>query len=190
MTKEIYTTDNQKTYDIPANETLVIHHYSIDSDAHIIINLLGNNAQVEYHYSTINYGNHTFKITVNHLSANTSSSIYNHGINVLNNQLIFDVCGVIPKTSSKVVCNQENQIINLQEGFSEICPKLLIDNYDTVSNHAAYIGKFKPEVLFYLESRGLTAKSAIRMLTTSLLLNGGNHEEPIVEKFLNKVGEI
>lgn len=190
MSKVLYIKDENFNLDINANETYEIYHYVINKSVNVVINLKGLNAKVVYHYSTINFDDNTFKITINHLCSNTISEIYNHGVNVSFKKLVFDVTGYVPKDSFKCFCNQENQIINLTNGISQILPNLLINNYDTFSNHAAYIGKFKEDILFYLMSRGINEQIATRLLMKSLLLNGGNINEKVTDLFLKKLMEV
>lgn len=183
------TTDKDITYNISENSKLIVYQYGIDIDNNIIINLNGENASIEYHYSNINYEDHKYKIEVNHNSSKTISNIYNHGINVNDNKLDFDITGYIPNTSLKCECNQKNQILNIKDGKSTILPKLLIDNYDVVSSHSAYIGKFKDELLFYLMSRGISEKVSYDLLIKSFLVNGCDNIE-IIEKLDKEIDKI
>lgn len=186
---EFDTTNKDITYNISENSKLIIYQYGIDIDNNIIINLNGENASIEYHYSNINYKDHKYKIEVNHNSSKTISNIYNHGINVNDNKLDFDITGYIPNTSLKCECNQKNQILNIKDGKSTILPKLLIDNYDVVSSHSAYIGKFKDELLFYLMSRGISEKVSYDLLIKSFLVNGCDNTE-IIEKLDKEIDKI
>ncbi|CDF20682.1 feS assembly protein SufD [Clostridium sp. CAG:609] len=190
MNKDIYINDLNIKFDIKKGETLNIYHYVFNKNVNVIINLNGENAKVNYHFSVISLDDITFKIKVNHNSKNTESNIFNHGVNVLNNKLSFDVTGLVPKDISKCICNQENQIINLSDGTSLIKPNLLIRNYDTFSNHAAYIGKFKDELLFYLMSRGISFNKSNELLMESLLINNGNKEEKVVQEFIKNLKEV
>ena len=190
--KELYLFDksNQsRTYNICENSKLVVYQYGINIDNDITVNLNGENAEVEYHYSTINYDDHKYKIVVNHNSSKTISNIYNRGVNVEDNKLDFDVTGYVPNKSDKSECNQKNQILNIKDGKSTILPKLLIDNYDVISSHSAYIGKFKDEILFYLMSRGISEKVSYDLLIKSFLVNGSENKEiiEILEKEIDKI---
>ena len=190
--KELYIVDktNQsRIYNVSENSKLVVYQYGINIDNDIIVNLNGKNSEVEYHYSTINYDDHKYKIVVNHNSSKTISNIYNHGVNVKDNKLDFDITGYVPNKSDKSECNQKNQILNIKEGKSTILPKLLIDNYDVVSSHSAYIGKFKDEILFYLMSRGISEKVSYDLLIKSFLVNNCENKEIIetLEKEIDKI---
>ncbi len=191
--KELYlltTEDISLIIHLNKNSHLNIYHYHINKNANIEINLDGENALVTYHFSTINYSSHKINISMNHKALNTSSYLYNHGVNVENQELIFDVVGKILKNISGCICNQENQIINLQDGKSTILPKLEIDNYDIVSTHSAYIGKFKEDILFYLMSRGLSLKKANELLMKGLLINQGSIDKEEVIKFQKEIESI
>ena len=182
-------TNQNVIYNVSNNSKLVVYQYGINIDNNIIINLNGENASVEYHYSTINYDNHKYKIDVNHNNSKTISNIYNHGINVFDNKLDFDITGNVLNKSGKCECNQKNQILNISDGKSTILPKLLIDNFDVISSHSAYIGKFKDEILFYLMSRGISEKVSYDLLIKSFLVNGCDNTELIekLEKEINKI---
>lgn len=179
-----------KVFNVGKNAKLTVYHYSIDSTSDIKINLNGENANVEYHYSTISYNDNILKMNINHNSKKTISNVYNHGVNVLENKLSFYINGIIPKNIDGCVCNQENQIINIVNGQSTILPNLLIDNYDVSSSHSAYIGKFRDEVLFYLMSRGISKEKATHLLIEGLLISGGDLEKEEVIKFQTEIENI
>jgi hypothetical protein len=52
---------------------------------------------------------------------------------------------------------------------------ILIDEYDVNAAHSAYIGGFNSEELFYLESRGIEADNARKLLTTGFIKSGINN---------------
>ena len=190
--KELYLfdkTNQSRTYNVSENSKLAVYQYGINIDNDIVINLNGENAEVEYHYSTINYDDHKYKIVVNHNSSKTISNIYNHGVNVKDNKLDFDITGYVPNKSDKSECNQKNQILNISDGKSTILPKLWIDNYDVISSHSAYIGKFKDEILFYLMSRGISEKVSYDLLIKSFLVNGCDNTE-LIEKLEKEIKKI
>ena len=181
--------DQDIIYTLKENTKLVVYQYGINISNNIVINLDGENSSVEYHYSNINKENNRYNILVNHNASNTVSNVYNHGLNVFNNNLDYNVTGKVLATSNNCICNQENQIINLENGNSTILPNLLIDNYNVISNHSAYIGKFKDEILFYLMSRGISKKSGYELLIKSFLINSSESEDDInlLEEEIRKI---
>jgi Fe-S cluster assembly protein SufD len=189
MAKDIYifdTTNKDYTYDL--EEDTNIYHYVINSSSNIIINLNKENIKLNYYYSNINYDDNTYNISIKHNVSNTYSNVYNHSVNVLNNKLKYRVDGIIPKSSNKCICNQDNEIINLKDGLSTIWPNLLIDNYDVDSSHSAYIGKFKEEMLFYLESRGISKKSSYSLLIKGFLVQNLNNKNN--DLFIKEIDKI
>lgn len=180
-------TDNNYIYNLNKNEELTIYHYVVNASSKIIINLNGENAKVNYYYSNINYQDNTLSIEVNHNACCTTSNVYNHGVNINCNKLYYIVNGTIPKLITSCNCNQDSRIINITNGKSSIHPNLYIDNYDCLSHHAAYIGKFKDRELFYLMSRGITKKDSYSLLLKGFLLYDNNKFN---KKLLNEIKKI
>jgi len=192
MNKILYIIDDNKNnnYRYELKEDTIIYHFSINSSTKIEIDLVKEGINLYYYYNNINYDDNEFYIEVNHKKGNTHSELYNHGVNVNNNKLTYYVNGIVPKKSSKCICNQENQIINMKDGKSTICPNLLIDNYDVDSNHGAYIGKFSEEKMFYLMSRGINRDDATKLLLESYLINSDSIDINKIEKFVNEIKMI
>ncbi len=192
MSKVIYVNDNNQNqkYKYNIEEDTIIYHYSINSSCEVDIDLVKEGVTLHYYYNNINYDDNRFTIIVNHLVSNTHSEVYNHGVNVFKNKLTYDVFGIVPKSSSKCICNQDNQIINMVNGKSTICPNLVIDNFDVDSNHSAYIGKFKDEYLFYLMSRGISLDNSYKLLLNSFLVNSDSIEYDKINSFLSEIEKI
>ena len=191
MSKILYVVDinKDKKYNYDIDEDTIIYHYSINSSSNVDIKL-DKDIRLDYYFNTINYDDNKFSINVKHKSNNSHSEVYNHGINMNTNKLTFDVTGVVPKEYSKCICNQDNQIINMDNGKSTILPKLLIDNFDVDSNHAAYIGKFRDEDLFYLMSRGISRDMSYRLLLNGFLLNSDSIELERIKEFVDEINRI
>ncbi len=192
MSKILYVLDNneKKDYDYNISEDTIIYHFAINSSSNVKINIDGDDTTLYYYYNNINYDDNEFNISVIHNRANTHSELFNHGVNVENARLSYNVEGIVPKKSSKCICNQENQIINMKDGKSSILPNLLIDNYDVDSNHSAYIGKFNREKIFYLMSRGLSFEEANRLLLNGFLINMDSIDLNKVESFVHEIENI
>ena len=192
MNKILYVVDNnEKTnYKYNIDEDTIIYHFSINSSSNISINLVKEGVTLYYYYNNINYDDNKLDIKINHLVGNTHSEVFNHGVNVFNKRLTFNVDGVVPKDSNGCICNQDNQIINMKDGKSTICPNLLIDNYDVDSNHAAYIGKFKDEILFYMMSRGISKSACYQLLLNGFLINSDSIDSSKIGDFLEEIKKI
>lgn len=162
------TTDNKYVVE----DNVVINRFAIDSDINTVINITKEDKKIEYYYSCINLNNHTYQIDINHLAKNTSSYILSHGLNLFNKKLDFLINTKVFKDISGVMSNQDSRILLLGENHSVIKPNLLIDNYDVVANHSAYIGSFKKDDLFYLMSRGLDLNEARKILSKAFIFSG------------------
>ena len=69
------------------------------------------------------------------------------------------------------VVNQESKIISLNSSNNnKINPILLIDEFDATAKHSAFIGKFKEEEVFYMQSRGIKKKDAYDLLLKGFLI--------------------
>lgn len=178
-------TRNKIKYILNEGSNLEVLHLGLDCKDQIIVDLNGLNARVNYRYSTINNEENTFVVNINHNVSKTYSSVINHGVNTSDQALTFDVNGTVLKTSSDCSCNQDNKIIELKGNYSSIKPNLWIDNYQVEANHAAYIGKFKEEDLFYLMSRGLEKKKCYELLLQAFLLPNEKIDDEIKEWFLS-----
>ena len=192
MNKILYVIDKDTKKDYKYNicEDTIIYHFSINSSSHVEVNLVTEGVTLHYYYNNINYDNNYFNIEVHHMKSNTHSELYNHGVNISNKKLDYHVDGIVPKESSKCICNQENQIINMSDGKSTIFPNLLIDNYDVESNHAAYIGKFSEDKIFYMMSRGITREEAERLLLNGFLINSDSIDLGQIEFFIKEIEKI
>jgi len=192
MNKILYIVDKDesKDYRYDIEEDTIIYHFSINSSSKVEIHMIQEGVTLYYYYNNINYDNHLFDIRVFHDKSNTHSELFNHGVNLKNKKLDYYVEGIVPKESSKCVCNQENQIINMSDGKSTIFPNLLIDNYDVDSNHSAYIGKFSEEKIFYMMSRGLSREEADRLLLNGFLINSDSIDVHQIELFMNEIEKI
>lgn len=152
----------------------------------IIFNLNGNNAKLNYLFKTISKDKEKYDLMVYHNHKNTSSNIINHGVNIKDGSLKFNVSGFVPKGKINCLVDQKNRIINLTDEKCEIMPNLFIDENDVIANHSAHIGKCKDEELFYLESRGIKEKEAEMLLIKGFLLQKLTTKKEEMENIIKK----
>lgn len=146
----------------------------IDEDINIKLN--GINSKVTYNFSVLTSKSLNYTISVMHNNKNTTSKIVNHGVVLNDSSLTFDVYGIVEKGNAKSVLDQENRIIVMGKNNSVIKPKLFIDEFDVEARHAATIGKFSEDEIFYLMTKGIDKYSANELLINGFLknnLNGG-----------------
>ena len=166
--------DNVKLYLVTKNNITVDFNilnsttiYNITTES-ITVNInIYNNAKLDFYEMTVTDKKITNEVNVYHKNKETTSNVTCHGISYGKGDLKFSVNGYIKKGMIGSICNQSSRIINLDDGKSLIEPNLFIDEFDSIANHSAYTGPFDEELLFYLETKGISKKEAF-----NLLLNG------------------
>ncbi len=183
-------THNNIVYNIGKNANVIINKLSKDSCDKFVFNMNEVDSVLDVHNSIINYGNNSFTVTINHDYENCNSKVVNHAINVNDGEFKFIVDGVITRHANETKLRQDNKIINLNCGKSFILPNLIVDNSLIEASHAAYIGSFDDDKLFYLESRGVNEKDATSLLIKAFLLNNMELEEKERDIFIAKIENI
>ena len=148
--------------------------FSVNSTLKINIDLLKDNINYKYAYSTINSLDNNYEVNINHIGSDINSKIINHGINTENNKLDFIINTIVPKNAVRINTNQDSKIIVLKDNNASIKPNLLIDNDDIEANHSAYIGRFKENDLFYFMTRGINKKDAVKLMIKAFLTGNMN----------------
>ena len=170
----LWITGNHSNLDIEiienSNSHVQVSSFLENSNCTVEIKLNGENAKVDFSYSMLSQKESKNKITVFHNASSTESNVVCNGLSYKKAPIILDVNGYIKKSSKNCHCNQDSKILELESSTSEIHPNLYIENYEVEASHSAYIGPFKKEDLFYLESRGIPEKDATGLLVKSLLL--------------------
>lgn len=101
----------------------------------------------------INYGRHS----VGH--------IFQRGVILNRSNLIFNGVGKIIKGAKGSDAQQESRVLMLsRHARGDANPLLLIDENDVTAGHAASVGRIDAEQLYYLMSRGLSGKTARKLV--------------------------
>ena len=164
-------TSNNINYLIDEDCDVKINKLSIDCSDTVTIKMNNNNSRVKYTTSIINYSDNSYIQKVIHNSSNTKSVITNHCINVDNNEFKFIVDGICEKNFEGISFKQDNRIINLKDGKSNILPNLIVDTNEVEASHSAYIGTFNEDDIFYMMSRGLTKNECEDLLIKAFLIS-------------------
>ena len=161
---------------------LTYNYFTFDSIKEMIIaNLNGIGADFEYNFKTISNKKETYDYHVFHNNINTISNIKNNGVCVLDGEIIYQVSSFVPKNIIGCIANQNNRIINLTDNKCEIRPNLYIDCNDVEASHSALICKFSDEEMFYIQSRGIDYKNALKLLISGFLLSDIENKKIIKE---------
>lgn len=164
------------------NSKLEMNLFLVNGSCLLSTVLKKERAEFIFHSSMISSENRKHTISASHQASNTISRIYNHGLSLNNATIIIDVSASIPKEAKNCIASQDNQIIELIPSLSQINPNLYIENYEVEASHAAYVGEFKEEQLFYLMSRGISKKDAKLLLLKAFLFGHLNLSEEQKEK--------
>lgn len=161
----------QYKYYVSARSNLEVHKfYNCNIVKELdIIELNGEYASMDYKFHTISKNTQKYDLVVYHNSRCTKSNIIGKGVNIEDGSLSFNVTGTVYNGIVDCELNQNNRIITMNEKPCNINPNLLIEENDVVANHAALIGKFNEDEIFYLMSRGIKREDATNLLTKGFL---------------------
>ena len=177
------------------SKSVVKVNINLSKNSSLLINQLGINSSIDYSSNLLYQSNLLVvdsiltnvdsinRIDINHKESNSICKFITRGINLSNNKFYFLINGIINKDSFNVTLDENSRIININNGESKIIPNLIVDNKEVVANHSAFIGKFNSDDMYYLNSRGIDKKLAIKLMVKSFLL--GNMESEFNElKFI------
>lgn len=161
------------SYDININKGTVSFNNASYGHGNVFLNVELNNedSNVLIHNSVVAKKKLKYYIKVKHNKNLTNSFVYNNGVTKDEGSIEFNVSSYVPKKSRGCRVNQDSKIITLNDGNeSTINPILLIEEYECEAKHAAFIGSFNKDELFYLMSRGLTLIESKVLLINGLLI--------------------
>ena len=179
-------TSNSLMFTLKENSRLIFNKASKNGNDYIAVNLNGSNASLIINNSVINNKTSIYKFDIRHSGDNTSSNVKNHGINDSNEILELDVNLYVSNSAKNCITNQENKVINTSCGKSKILPNLIVDNDDINAMHSAFISDFDKEVLFYMQSRGLTEEESRNLLKEGFVIGNLEH----IDEYVDEVKKI
>ncbi len=122
-----------------------------------------------------------YEVFIQHCCPLTYGQMDNYGVVKDEGKLIIDGVGSITKGQHGSASHQTNKIMVFDEKcVAQANPYLYIDEYDVKASHAAAVGKMDEEHLYYLQSRGLTKKQAMHLITYGYL-------KPVIAVIDNKM---
>ena len=132
----------------------------------------GENAQIRLRMAALSDSNEEKYYRINLISnaPGTIGIMDNYGVSKDSGKMTIDGIGTIKKGMHKSESHQTNKIIVFDEdAYASANPYLLIDDYDVAASHAAGVGKMDASHLYYLESRGLSKRQAMQLITYGYL---------------------
>ena len=101
-----------------------------------------------------------------------------------NSKNVINVHGISDEGKSKVVVDgsvikdtRDNELyeniklLNINNGTSNIYPNMYIDTKNVIANHSASISTVNEDYIFYLMSKGIDRKNAIKLILDGFLEN-------------------
>ena len=154
---------------------------SFEGIYHFYLDGVEARAQVRTAILSKNQENKHYEILIQHNQPMTYGQMDNYGVVKDSGKLVIDGIGTITKGQHGSAAHQTNKIMVFDEACHACAnPYLYIDDYDVQASHAAAVGKMDEEHLYYLQSRGLTKKQAMQLITYGYLM-------PVVEVIDNEM---
>ena len=136
-----------------------------------------------------------FEIECVHEAPYTQSNMENYAVVYEKGNFKMNDTGRILKDAYGSNSHQSSRALVLSEDQTcEITPILLIDENDVQASHATTIGQIDENQLYYLQTRGLTKKQALGLITVGYLmpiasvLDDETLKEELTSKIEKKVG--
>lgn len=166
-----------EVYTLKENSVLVFNKtcFTFGNTEKVSIHLNGKGSHLEYIFKTICVSLEKYGVTIYHHHVDTTCLFYNHGI-AKEGRLSFLVSNIVPKGMVGAKICQNSQIIPFGKCECDIKPNLFIDEHEVEASHSAHIGPFPDDLLFYLQSRGISERKA-----HLLLLKGYLHQKLFFE---------
>lgn len=159
-----------------------------DVDFNATFNLIGDNANSEWHLASLGADNDrkVFNINFNHVAKNTTGIMSNYGVVEDESMMHFKGISHIKNGSIKSKTRQSAKIMVFDpKCHAKANPILKIDENDIEASHAAIVGKVNDEHMFYLCSRGISENDAKQLITLGYLKPITNYFED--EKYVQKI---
>lgn len=171
LTQQVLTDKTMEVF-VPADSvfTLRLLHLKGDIDLKIILGGDRANCDVKIVYLSNKNNIDNIKVEVIHQHKNTLSRQMIKGVLTDRARLVFDGIIRIPKDSQKCDGQQNHRAVLLSDTASvKATPELEIYADDVKCAHGSAVGPLDKQTLFYLQSRGLDADTAQRLLIQAFL---------------------
>lgn len=183
-------TSNKIIYHLGTDSNVILNKIAFNCSDVIDVYLDGERSNLEFYNSVLNESDNVYVQNIYHNASLTKSNIKNHGVNIKDRVFHFLVNGIVSKNAIETDLNQDNKIINLENGKSFIFPNLIVDDNCVNASHSAYIGDFKKDEIFYLQSRGISYQNCRKLLLRGFILNHMDLKEDDLERVDKLLEEI
>ena len=162
---------NDLNINISDGVKLIINQYSevIENNLFIRINQ-SNNSDFIYNHSFVSKKEYNLNINVNMIGNNSKNIINVHGISDEGKAKVI-VDGNVIKDTRDNELYENIKLLNINNGTSNIYPNMYIDTKNVIANHSASISTVNEDYIFYLMSKGIDRKNAIKLILDGFLEN-------------------
>ena len=142
------------------------HNYHQESSIDV---MKGSSLTVHTTYLGINEKKIAYRLT--NKERDSQITISNNVVCLQDADFVLDVIGRIEKGAKNSRCFQKSRCLTFENPRqSRILPVLEIDENDVEASHSLSSGTIDQDVLFYMNSRGLSRKDALTLLLVSYLM--------------------
>lgn len=148
-----------------------------NTQADVALDLCGEGAAAMLRSACIASSCKQFHMQCNHLCPHTEGFMENYAVVEENGSYRMEAVGKIIKGAHESNSHQKTRVLTMSEQHeSEVVPVLLIDENDVKASHATTLGQPDENQLYYLQTRGLSRRQALGLLTVGYIM-------PITELF-------
>lgn len=148
-----------------------------DMQADIVMELLEEGAYADIRSACIANASKHYEVNCIHHKPHTTGLMEHYAVVEESGRYAMKACGTIEKGAYGSASHQKTRVLTMSEQHtSEVTPLLLIDENDVKASHATTLGQPDENQLYYLQTRGLSRKQALGLLTVGYIM-------PITELF-------
>lgn len=140
-------------------------------ETHAAISLIGQGSEAQFSGMLHGLGqsHHALHLMMHHRVPNTRGTITIRGVYEQESRGVISGCIKVAPAAQKTNSYFRDDILLLDQAMADSEPTLEIEADDVKASHGSTTGRVSDEQLFYLQSRGITAQRARRMITDGFL---------------------
>lgn len=154
------------------------------------IDLLEEGASTLLRSASIVHNEKNFHMVCTHAAPHTSGIMEHYAVVEDGGKYQMEACGKINKGALGSASHQTTRVLTMSEHHtSVVIPLLLIDENDVKASHATTLGQPDEDQLYYLQTRGLSRKQALGLLSVGYIMPIAQmfEDEGIHEKLKNEI---
>lgn len=155
----------------------------------IKIDLIMENARIDYSFANICLREEKYVININHLNKNTFSNVTNKAVALNNSKLDFEINSTVVDGMDDAILDQTTRVITFGECDVKVRPNMFVDFDNVIAKHGSVIGTIKDELIFYLMSRGICYDETVKLIIKGYLLMNSSFSYDLRSKIIKKIEE-